>query len=128
MASRQHPRRETALAGSREFRFYVSKAPEINRRFAGKHVAIVGDRIVASGTSPLDVWKRAKKSHPQSRPFLAYVPKRDTLVSRGHGVNSFLGLENETVDTLSQLYRLRVADAHHLPWRLQDSNSRTGMY
>lgn len=79
MASRQHPRR-AATAGSREFRFYVSNAPEINRRFAGKHVAIIGDRIVAAGESPLEVWKRAKKSHPQRKPLLAYVPKRDTLV------------------------------------------------
>ncbi len=80
MASRQRVPREPVMAGSREFRFYVSKAPEINKRFAGKHVAIIGDRIVASGKSPLEVYKRAKKSHPQSRPLLAYVPKRDTLV------------------------------------------------
>ncbi len=80
MASKQHPREEVVAAGSREFRFYVSKAPEINRRFAGKHVAIIGDRIVASGKSPLEVWRRAKKSHPQSKPLLAYVPKHDTLV------------------------------------------------
>ncbi len=65
---------------SREFRFYVSRASEINRRFPGKHVAIIGDRVVASGKSPLEVWKRAKKSHPQSRPLLAHVPTRDTLV------------------------------------------------
>ena len=80
MASGQHLPRERATASSREFRFYVSKAPEINRRFAGKHVAIVGNQVVASGESPLEVWKRAKKSHPLSRPLLAYVPKRDTLV------------------------------------------------
>jgi Family of unknown function (DUF5678) len=80
LVSKQHPRREPVAAGSREFRFYVSKATEINRRFAGKHVAIIGDRVVASGKSPLEVWKRAKKLHPQSKPLLAYVPKRDTLV------------------------------------------------
>src|SRR5438128_12699233 len=80
LASRQRPPKEVVAAGSREFRFYVSKAPEINRRFAGKHVAIIGDQIVASGRSPLEVWKRAKKSHPQSKPLLAYVPKHDTLV------------------------------------------------
>ena len=80
MASKQHPREEVVAAGSREFRFYVSKAPEINRRFAGRHVAIIGDQIVASGKSPLEVWRRAKKSHPQSKPLLAYVPKHDTIV------------------------------------------------
>ncbi len=80
MASGKHQRRSNGSSGGREFRFYVSHAPEINRRFAGKHVAIVGDRVVASGKSPLEVWKRAKHSHPQSKPLLAYVPKRDTLV------------------------------------------------
>ena len=79
MVSKQHPHRESGRAHSREFRFYVSNAPEINRRFAGKHVAIIGDRVGASGESPLKVWERAKKSHPKSRPLLAYVPKRDTL-------------------------------------------------
>ena len=79
MASRQRPPREPVTAGSREFRFYVSKAPEFNKRFAGKHVAIIGDQIVASGKSALEVYKRAKKAHPQSRPFLAYVPKGEIL-------------------------------------------------
>lgn len=74
------PLRESVTAGSREFRFYVSKAPEINRRYAGKHVAIIGDRVVASGESPLEVYKRAKKIHPKSNPLLAYVPKGETLV------------------------------------------------
>ena len=80
MASRQRPPKEPATAGSKEFRFYFSKAPEINRRFAGKHVATIGDGIVASGKSPLEVYKRAKRLHPQSRPLLAHVPKRDTLL------------------------------------------------
>ena len=80
MASTQRPRREATTAGSREFRFYVSKAPEINRRYAGKHVAIIGDRVVAAGKSPLEVYNRAKKSHPQGRPLLAYVPRAQTLV------------------------------------------------
>ncbi len=80
MASKKHPRRSNESAGGREFRFYVSHAPEINRRFAGKHVAIVGDRVAASGKSPLKVWKRAKQSHPQSKPLLVFVPKRDTRV------------------------------------------------
>ncbi len=80
MASRKRPRRSNGLAGGREFRFYVSHASEINRRFAGRHVAIVGDRVVTSGKSPLEVWKRAKHFFHQSRPLLAYVPRRITLV------------------------------------------------
>src|SRR2546422_2142345 len=66
--------------GIRELRFYVSSAREINKRFAGKHIAILGDEVVASGKSPMEVWKRAKKLHPQGKPVLAFVPKDDTLV------------------------------------------------
>jgi len=58
----------------------VSSAREINKRFAGKHIAIIGDKVVASGKSPMEVWKRAKKLHPQGKPVLAFVPKDDTLV------------------------------------------------
>ncbi|TMI26029.1 succinyl-CoA synthetase subunit alpha [Candidatus Bathyarchaeota archaeon] len=64
----------------KELHFYVSKASEINRRFRGKHIAIIGDRVVASGRSPAEVWRRAKKANPRARPVLAYVPKDDTLV------------------------------------------------
>lgn len=80
MASSPQPHKTRIRSTTREFHFYVSKATEINRKFAGKHVAIIGDRVVASGSSPLDVWKKAKRLHPQGRPLLAYVPKRDTLV------------------------------------------------
>jgi hypothetical protein len=64
----------------KELQFYVSRAPEINRRFRGKHIAIVGDRVVASGDSPAEVWRRAKKANPRAKPVLAYVPRDDTLV------------------------------------------------
>lgn len=65
---------------SSEIQFYVSKAKEINRRFRGRHIAIIGDRVVASGRSPIEVWQRAKKMSPRGKPVLAYVPKDDTLV------------------------------------------------
>jgi hypothetical protein len=76
----QRGARNVSSAGMRELQFYVSSAQEINRRFAGKHIAIIGDKVVASGKSPMEVWKRAKKLHPQGKPVLAFVPKDDTLV------------------------------------------------
>jgi uncharacterized protein DUF5678 len=76
----QREARNVSGPGTRELRFYVSSAREINERFAGKHIAIIGDKVVASGRSPMEVWKRAKKLHPQSKPVLAFVPKDDTLV------------------------------------------------
>ena len=65
---------------SSELRFYVSNAEKINKRFRGKHIAIVGARVVAAGKSPMEVWERAKKAYPRGKPVLAYVPKDDTMV------------------------------------------------
>jgi hypothetical protein len=64
--------------GIRELRFYISKAREINNQFPAKHIAIIGDKVVASGKSPMTVWKRAKKLYPQRKPVLAFVPTDDT--------------------------------------------------
>lgn len=81
MASKNHVKGNgTIEAGAKELRFYVSHAPEINNRFHGKHVAIIGDKIVASGANPRLVWKHAKKLYPRSKPTLAYVPEDDILV------------------------------------------------
>jgi hypothetical protein len=76
----QRETRSVSVPGRRELRFYVTSAREINKRFAGKHIAIIGDKVVASGKSPMEVWKRAKRLHPQGKPVLAFVPKDDTLV------------------------------------------------
>jgi hypothetical protein len=61
-------------------RFRVPNATAINRQFAGKHVAILDGKVVASGKSPIEVWKRAKKLYPQRKPVLAFVLKDDILV------------------------------------------------
>lgn len=63
-----------------ELAFYVANAEEINRKFRGKHVAIVGNKVVASGSDPKRVWEEAKRKHPAKRPVLAFVPKEETLV------------------------------------------------
>lgn len=79
MASK-HDRDNATNAGSRELEFYVSNSTEINEKFHGKHIAIIGDRVVASGDNPGTVWEHARKMYPRSRPTLAYVPEDDILV------------------------------------------------
>lgn len=65
---------------SEEMLFYSSDAESINQKYAGKHIAIVGRKIVASGNDPREVWLEAKKKFPHKQPVLAFVPKPDTLV------------------------------------------------
>ena len=44
LASKHHERRNGTIGvGVKELRFYVSHATEINKRFHGKHIAIIGD-------------------------------------------------------------------------------------
>jgi hypothetical protein len=64
----------------KELTFYVTEAKEINRKYRGKHIALVDDKVVASGRDPREAWERAKKRYPDKRPVLAFVPKEDTLV------------------------------------------------
>lgn len=64
----------------KELTFYVTKAEEINKKYSGKHIAIVGNKVVAFGDSAIEVLKKARKKHPQSKPVLTYVPEKDTLV------------------------------------------------
>jgi len=64
----------------KEIIFYTKQAEEINRKYKGQHIAIVGDKVVASGNDPKKVWEEAKKKNPNKKPVLAFVPKEETLV------------------------------------------------
>ncbi len=64
----------------KELAFYIADAEEINRKYSGKHIAIIDSQVVASGNDPKQVWEQAKKKFPDKQPVLAFVPKEDTLV------------------------------------------------
>ncbi len=64
----------------KELSFYLTNADKINKKYSGKHIAIVEDKVVASGYDPKEVWESAKKKCPGKRPVLAFVPREDTLV------------------------------------------------
>jgi len=64
----------------KELSFYIAEAEKINRKYSGKHIAIVDDKVVASGNDPKTVFEKAIKKCPGKRPVLAYVPKADALV------------------------------------------------
>ncbi len=49
-------------------------------KYKGRYVAIVGKRIVASGSDAERVWWQAKKKHPKAQPELLKVSKGETLV------------------------------------------------
>ena len=64
----------------KELAFYISEADNINGKYRGKHIAIVDDKVVASGSDPKLVWEKAKKKYPAKQPVLAFAPKEETLM------------------------------------------------
>ena len=49
-------------------------------KYKGRYVAVVGKRVVSSGTDAKRVWLEAKRKKPTARPELHKVPKGETLV------------------------------------------------
>lgn len=62
---------------SSEFDFFV-KNPLT--KYEGTYVAILGKKVVSSGTSAKEVWEKAKKKYPRSLPTIAKIPKREVMV------------------------------------------------
>jgi hypothetical protein len=110
----------------RKPRFRLPNAREINKRFAGKHVAIIDGKVVASGKSPIEVWKRAKKLHPQRKPVLAFVLKDDVIVlneEAGKVRKSYYGTAG-AIGPLKVEYEMK---GHDEAWKgLQGEIRRTG--
>ncbi len=49
-------------------------------RYRGRYVAIVDDKVIATGRDARIVWSKAKKKMPSSVPTLVKVPTGETLV------------------------------------------------
>ena len=62
-----------------ELKWFASSVNELDR-FRGKHIAIIGKRIIASGNKAINVLEKARKKYPKKKVVLAFVPKEETLV------------------------------------------------
>lgn len=62
-----------------EIKWFATALKELNK-FRGKHIAIIKNKIVASGNNAINVLEKARKEHPNENPVLAFVPKEETLV------------------------------------------------
>ena len=70
-------KRRKKNAFSKEFDFFVRADLS---RFAGQYIAIVGDRVAASGSNAQTVWRQAKRRFPSSTPTIGKLPRAETLV------------------------------------------------
>ncbi|OYT33927.1 succinyl-CoA synthetase subunit alpha [Archaeoglobales archaeon ex4484_92] len=63
----------------KELNYFASFPAEL-KKYRGKHVAIIGDKVVASGDNAIEVYKKAKEKYPDKNPVLAFVPREETLI------------------------------------------------
>ena len=64
---------------SKAFEWYVAN-PEKLKKYAGKHVAIIDDKIAGVGNTAKQAYDTAKKKYPKESPLLAYIPTGETLI------------------------------------------------
>ena len=62
-----------------EIKWFATALKELDK-FRGKHIAIIKNKIVASGGNTINVLDKARKEYPNENPVLAFVPKEETLV------------------------------------------------
>lgn len=61
--------------------FLVEHSQELSKKYPGKYIAMVDNKLVAVGISNLEVFKKAKAKHPKKLVSIAYIPRKDELVT-----------------------------------------------
>lgn len=59
---------------------WFASFPKELEQFRGKHIALIGEKVVASGDNAIKVLEEAKQKFPKKTPVLAFVPKQETLI------------------------------------------------
>ena len=61
--------------------FLVKHSQELSKKYPGKYLAMVDDRLVSIGNSNLEVFKKAKEKYPKKLISISYIPRKDELVT-----------------------------------------------
>jgi hypothetical protein len=62
---------------SKEFEFFLKANL---KKYKGKYIAIVDDKVVASDGNTKVVWEKARKKYPNKIPTIAKLPKEEALI------------------------------------------------
>lgn len=66
---------------SREHNWFVKHSKDLSKKYHGKHLAIIGEKIVAVGETGLEAFRRAKEKYPKKKISLAYLPTKEETVT-----------------------------------------------
>jgi len=61
--------------------FLVKHSQEFSKKYPGKYIAIVDNKLVSVSLSEVEAFKSAKKKYPKKLVSLSYIPRKDELVT-----------------------------------------------
>lgn len=61
--------------------FLLEHSQELSKKYPGKYIAVVDNKLVALGNSNLEVFRKAKKAYPGKLISISYLPRKDELVT-----------------------------------------------
>ena len=62
--------------------YFLTHSKELSKKYAGKHIAMVDEKIVAVGKNRLEVYKKAVKNIPRNKKVgVYYLPSKDEILT-----------------------------------------------
>lgn len=61
--------------------FLLEHSQEFSKKYPGKYIAMVENKLVAVNQSEVEAFKVAKKKYPDKLVSLSYIPRKDELVT-----------------------------------------------
>ncbi len=66
---------------SQEHEWFIQNSGELSKKYPGKYLAIIGEKIAAMGATASEAFRRAKKDHPDEKISIAYIPTVEETVT-----------------------------------------------
>lgn len=62
--------------------YVLAHSRELSKKYAGRHIAVVDDTVVAVGRNSLEVYRKAVKNIPKRKKVgLYYLPSKDEILT-----------------------------------------------
>lgn len=61
--------------------FLLKHSQELSKKYPGKYIAVVDNKLVSVNQSEVEAFKEAKRKYPNRLVSLSYIPRKDELVT-----------------------------------------------
>jgi len=59
--------------------YLLKHSQELARKYPGKCIAVVGDKVVASGRDRIEAYEKARSQYPEDKMGVFYIPTKSEL-------------------------------------------------